>query len=104
VKYRAVDCGRFWPDSRPCRPDSRYRHPDNGDEVRYAMTVSRSKLLNFGLGCFIRGEGLIPRGSAAVMKVLNPRPTPYENNIPRGSAARLLIFSTLVFAVLFILK
>jgi hypothetical protein len=41
---------------------------------------------------FIRGEGLIPRGSAAVIKVLNPRPIPYKNNIPRGSAARLLIF------------
>jgi hypothetical protein len=45
---------------------------------------------------FIRGEGLIPRGSAAVIKVLNPRPIPYENNIPRrtggrSSAARLLI-------------
>jgi transcriptional regulator with XRE-family HTH domain len=40
---------------------------------------------------FIRGEGLIPRGSATVIKVLNPRPIPYENNIPRGSAARLLI-------------
>jgi hypothetical protein len=35
--------------------------------------------------------GLIPRGSAAVIKVLNPRPIPYENNIPRGSAPRLLI-------------
>jgi hypothetical protein len=45
---------------------------------------------------FIRGEGLIPRGSAAVIKVLNPRPILYENNIPRrtggpSSAARLLI-------------
>jgi gamma-glutamylcyclotransferase (GGCT)/AIG2-like uncharacterized protein YtfP len=50
---------------------------------------------------FIRGEGLIPRRtfgsrSAAVIKVLNPRPIPYENNIPHRtsgsrSAARLLI-------------
>ncbi|MDR1319368.1 MAG: hypothetical protein LBJ90_07060 [Treponema sp.] len=45
---------------------------------------------------FIRGEGLIPCGSAAVIKILNPRPIPYENNIPRrtggpSSAARLLI-------------
>jgi hypothetical protein len=37
---------------------------------------------------FIRGEGLIPRGSAAIIRVLNPRPIPYENNIPHGSAAR----------------
>ncbi|MDR1318387.1 MAG: hypothetical protein LBJ90_02085, partial [Treponema sp.] len=53
-------------------------------------------------GMFIRGEGLIPRGSAAVIKVLNPRPTPYENNIPRGSVARLLIktqMNKLLFAL-----
>jgi hypothetical protein len=31
-------------------------------------------------GLFIRGEGLIPRGSAAVIKVLNPSQIPYENN------------------------
>jgi hypothetical protein len=40
---------------------------------------------------FIRGEGLIPRPSGAVIKVLNPRPIPLENNIPRCSAAGLLI-------------
>jgi hypothetical protein len=45
---------------------------------------------------FIHGEGLIPcrtcgSSSAAIIKVLNPSPIPYENNIPRGSAARLLI-------------
>jgi hypothetical protein len=40
---------------------------------------------------FIRGEGLILRDSAAVIKVLNPRPIPYENNIPRDSTAPLLI-------------
>jgi hypothetical protein len=48
---------------------------------------------------FIRGEGLIPRGSAAVMKVLNPSPIHYENNIPRGSAPRLLIFIVLLFII-----
>jgi hypothetical protein len=31
-------------------------------------------------GNFIRGEGLIPRPSGAVIKVLNPRPIPLENN------------------------
>jgi hypothetical protein len=40
---------------------------------------------------FIRGEGLIPRPSGAVIKVLNPRPIPLENNIPRCFAAGLLI-------------
>jgi hypothetical protein len=40
---------------------------------------------------FIRGEGLIPCGSAAVIEGLNPSPTPQENNIPRGSAPGLLI-------------
>jgi hypothetical protein len=39
----------------------------------------------------IRGEGLIPRGFAAVIKELNPSPTPQENNIPQGSAPGLLI-------------
>jgi hypothetical protein len=61
-----MDRGYFRFNRRPCRPDSRYRHPDNGDEVRYAMTISRNTLLNFALGCFI--------------------------------------FSTIVFAILFILK
>jgi hypothetical protein len=36
---------------------------------------------------FIRGEGFIPRPSGAVIKVLNPRPIPFKNNIPRCSAA-----------------
>jgi hypothetical protein len=47
---------------------------------------------------FIRGEGLIPKNppfgggaSGAILGVLNPSPKPKENNIPRGSAARLLI-------------
>jgi hypothetical protein len=31
---------------------------------------------------FIRGEGLIPRPSGAVIKVLNPRPIPLEINNP----------------------
>ena len=44
---------------------------------------------------FIRGEGLIPRPSGAITKVLNPRPIPFKNNIPRCSAAGLLIFKTL---------
>jgi hypothetical protein len=60
---------------------------------------------------FIRGKGLIPKSplfsggaSGAVIKVLNPRPIPYENNMPRrtrapGSAAGLLIG----FAILFFL-
>jgi hypothetical protein len=43
------------------------------------------------LPVFIRGEGLIPRPSRAVIKVLNPSPIPLENNIPRCSAAGLLI-------------
>jgi hypothetical protein len=41
----------------------------------------------------------MPRGSAAVIKVLNPRPIPYENNIPCGSAARLLIAKCFDFRV-----
>jgi hypothetical protein len=36
---------------------------------------------------FIQGEGLMPRGFAAVIKVLNPGPISYENNIPCGKAA-----------------
>jgi len=31
---------------------------------------------------FIRGEGLIPRPSGAFLRVLNPIPIPFENNIP----------------------
>jgi hypothetical protein len=42
---------------------------------------------------FIRGEGLIPRPFGAFLRVLNLRPSPIKNNIPRGSAARLLIKS-----------
>jgi hypothetical protein len=61
-----MDGGRVRSDRRPCRFNFRNRHPDNGDEARCAMTISRDKLLNFALGCFI--------------------------------------FSTLVFAILFILK
>jgi hypothetical protein len=61
-----MGCGYFRSYRRPCRFDFRYRHPDNGDEMRYIMTISRNTLLNFALGCFI--------------------------------------FSTLVFAVLFVLK
>ncbi|MDR1857937.1 MAG: hypothetical protein LBQ69_00545, partial [Treponema sp.] len=39
-----------------------------------------------------RGEGLIPRPSGAVIKVLNPRPIPFKNNIPRCSAAGYVDF------------
>ncbi|MDR0320932.1 MAG: hypothetical protein LBI28_05465 [Treponema sp.] len=45
---------------------------------------------------FIRGEGLIPRPFGAVKKVLNPSPIPLKNNIPRCSAAGLLIIMFLL--------
>jgi Fic family protein len=47
-------------------------------------------------GTFIRGEGLIPRPSGAVIRVLNPKPIPRENEIPRCSAAGYFIKSSLV--------
>ena len=40
---------------------------------------------------FIRAEGLIPRPSGAKQGVLNPTAIPYENTIPRCSAAGLVI-------------
>ena len=40
---------------------------------------------------FIRAEGLIPRPSGAKPGVLNPTAIPYENTIPRCSAAGLVI-------------
>jgi hypothetical protein len=46
-----------------------------------------------------RGEGLIPCGSAALMKVLNPSPIHYENNIPRGSVPRYVDFRGLTWAI-----
>jgi hypothetical protein len=42
-------------------------------------------------GSFIRGEGLTPCGSTAVIKGLNLSPTAQENSISCGSAPGLLI-------------
>ena len=39
-------------------------------------------------GFLIRGEACIHCGSAAVIRICNPRPIPYENNLPCGSVAR----------------
>jgi AraC-like DNA-binding protein len=44
----------------------------------YVMVCSIERQLN-PLNYFIRGEGLIPCGFAAVIKGLNPSPTPQEN-------------------------
>jgi hypothetical protein len=69
------------------------RGMDHAGIINFLSNEDTGKQACFELahGFFIRGEGLIPRGSAAVMKVLNPSPIHYENNIPRGSAPRLLI-------------
>ena len=54
----------------------------------------------FTLPPFIRGEGLIPQSplrgitSGRIFSVLNPRPIPYKNNIPRPFRAGLLIHWT----------
>jgi hypothetical protein len=55
----------------------------------------------------ICGGALIPknppfggRASGAVIKVLNPRPIPYENNIPRCSALNLIHNSGFDYTVL----
>jgi len=51
-------------------------------------------------GLFIRGEGLIPQSplrgitSGRIFSVLNPRPIPYKNNIPRPFRAGLLILAS----------
>jgi hypothetical protein len=59
-----------------------------------ALSYTTESLLYKGSFPVIKGValyGLLPRGSAAVIKGLNPSPTPQENSIPRGFAPRLLI-------------
>jgi hypothetical protein len=60
--------------------------------------------------CVIRGEGLIPKSppsgggaSGAVIKVLNPRPIPLENNIPRRTGGPSSAAGLLIAVVLFLL-
>jgi hypothetical protein len=70
---------------------------------RYPFCYLSAMLGTYGVKCFqmyfgnpsytfIRGEGLIPRPSGAVIKVLNPRPnTLLEQRYPVRSAAGFVI-------------
>jgi len=60
-------------------------------DVRAKDALHIASAIHSGCDFFIRGEGLIPRPSGAFLRGLNPSPIPFENNIPRCSAAGLLI-------------